>query len=88
MVPTAALVVEIVSVDDEAYAKLGFYTRHAITDIVVVDSAAGRVEFAALDSGAAGYMASARSRLLGCTVGELDGSLGRSWSPPLARNTR
>ena len=36
-VPTAAVVIEIVSPDDETYAKFGFYARHAVDEILVAD---------------------------------------------------
>ncbi|MDQ6727027.1 MAG: Uma2 family endonuclease [Actinomycetota bacterium] len=36
-VPTAAVVVEIVSPDDETYAKFDFYARHAVDEILVAD---------------------------------------------------
>jgi Uma2 family endonuclease len=34
---TAAVVVEIVSPDDETYEKFGFYARHRVDEILVVD---------------------------------------------------
>ena len=36
-VPTAAIVVEIVSPDDETWLKLDFYARHAVDEICVAD---------------------------------------------------
>jgi Uma2 family endonuclease len=36
-IPTAAIVVEIVSPDDETYEKFGFYSDHGVEEIVVVD---------------------------------------------------
>lgn len=35
--PTAALVVEVLSPGDETFAKLGFYARHGVDEILVVD---------------------------------------------------
>ena len=35
--PTAALVVEIVSPDDESWAKLDFYAAHDVDDLLLVD---------------------------------------------------
>jgi Uma2 family endonuclease len=35
--PTAAVVVEVVSPDDETYAKLDFYAAHGIDEVVVAD---------------------------------------------------
>jgi Uma2 family endonuclease len=37
--PSAALVVEVVSPDDESYAKFGFYARHRVDEIVIADPA-------------------------------------------------
>ena len=36
-VPTAALVVEVVSPDDETYDKFGFYAGHGVEEIIVAD---------------------------------------------------
>lgn len=38
-VPTAAIVVEIVSPDDETYAKFGFYFARGVEELLVVDPA-------------------------------------------------
>jgi Uma2 family endonuclease len=40
---TAAVVVEIVSPDDETYEKFGFYARHRVEEILVVEPASGDV---------------------------------------------
>ncbi len=40
---TAALVIEIVSPDDETYAKLPFYAAHHVDEVVIVDSQVRRV---------------------------------------------
>ena len=39
-VPTAAIVVEIVSPDDETYEKFAFYAVHEVEELVVADPAA------------------------------------------------
>lgn len=36
-VPTAAVVVEVVSPDDETYAKFGFYVAHGVDELMVAD---------------------------------------------------
>ncbi|MEA2704095.1 MAG: hypothetical protein QOD63_2040 [Actinomycetota bacterium] len=36
-VPTAAVVVEVVSPDDESYAKFGFYAAHGVDELIVAD---------------------------------------------------
>ncbi len=38
-IPTAAIVVEIVSPGDETYAKFGFYAAHGVEEIIVADPA-------------------------------------------------
>ena len=42
-VPTAAVVVEIVSPDDETYDKFGFYAAHGVDGLIVTDPAARTV---------------------------------------------
>jgi len=39
-IPTAAVVVEIISPDDETYEKFGFYSTHEVEEIVVADPSA------------------------------------------------
>jgi Uma2 family endonuclease len=46
-VPTAALVVEILSPHDETYEKLGFYAAQGVDEVLVVDPARQRVELLA-----------------------------------------
>ncbi len=73
--PSAELVVEILSPDDETYAKLAFYARHGIPEVVVVDSDAKRVELYARSTRGDGYTADGTSRLLRCSAAELAGEL-------------
>ncbi|MGO9891317.1 MAG: hypothetical protein ACLP0L_25920 [Solirubrobacteraceae bacterium] len=40
--PTAALVVEVVSLRDETYAKLAFYVRHRVDEVLVIDPLGSR----------------------------------------------
>jgi Uma2 family endonuclease len=47
-VPTAALVVEIVSPDDETWEKLGFYAAHRVDELLIVDPRERRVHWLAL----------------------------------------
>lgn len=44
-VPTAALVVEVVSPNDRSRRKLGFYAARGVDEVVLVDPAARRVEW-------------------------------------------
>lgn len=45
---TAAVVVEIVSLGDETYDKLPFYTAHGVDEVLIVDPANRRVTIRAL----------------------------------------
>jgi Uma2 family endonuclease len=49
--PTAALVVEVVSPGDETYAKLPFYAKHNVDEVLIVDSEKHDVEWLALEDG-------------------------------------
>lgn len=42
-VPTAPIVVEVLSPDDETYAKFGFYAAHGVEEILVADPTARTV---------------------------------------------
>lgn len=44
-VPTAAIVVEILSPEDETYAKFGFYAAHDVAEVMVVDPTACTVQW-------------------------------------------
>ena len=37
-VPTAAIVVEVVSPDDQSYAKLPFYAAHRVDEVLIIDA--------------------------------------------------
>jgi len=49
--PTAALVVEIVSPDDESYKKFDFYAAHAVNEVMVVDPQERTVRWLGLEAG-------------------------------------
>lgn len=70
--PSAALVAEIVSPDDETYEKFGFYAAHRIGE-VVVDPAARSVRLFLRDAG--GYREQPSSPLLGLTAEALAAEL-------------
>jgi Uma2 family endonuclease len=78
-VPTAAIVVEIVSPDDESWAKLDFYAAHEVDEVLIVDPEARRVTWLVRDG--AGYAEAAGSALLGIAGEEL--AAGIDW-PPVA----
>ena len=68
--PTAAVVVEIVSPGDESRAKLGFYHRCGVEEVLVVDPDARTVEW--YRRGAEAFTASEGSPLLGVSGHELE----------------
>ena len=49
--PTAALVVEIVSPDDETWEKLGFYDAHGVDELLIVDPQEKTVSWLGLGAG-------------------------------------
>jgi regulator of extracellular matrix RemA (YlzA/DUF370 family) len=67
-VPTAAVVVEIVSPDDETYEKFGFYARRA-NELIVVDPTKRTVECYVSDG--QHLVTSAGSTLLGVSAQEI-----------------
>jgi Uma2 family endonuclease len=50
-VPTAAIVVEILSPEDEAWQKLPFYAEHRVDELLIVDPAGRSVTWLALSDG-------------------------------------
>ncbi|MBX3031072.1 MAG: Uma2 family endonuclease [Chloroflexi bacterium] len=67
--PTAAIVVEIVSPDDESRAKLGFFFRVGVEEVLIVDPSTHTVEW--LERGPEAFRSAAGSTLLGITGDEL-----------------
>lgn len=61
--PTAAIVVEITSPDDETAAKLGFYHRCGVGELLVLDPSARTVAW--YEREATGFVPAPGSRLLG-----------------------
>jgi Uma2 family endonuclease len=49
--PTAALVIEIVSLGDESWEKLPFYAAHDVDEVLIVDPQARSVSWLALEDG-------------------------------------
>ncbi len=68
-IPTAAIVVEVISPDDETWAKFDFYARHHVDEICTADPLARQLRWFAL-AGAA-YEETDASRLLGVPVAEI-----------------
>jgi len=72
-VETAAIVVEVVSPDDETWAKFDFYAAHEIDEICTADAVAGRLQWF-VRAGPA-YAEAEASGLLGVTVDDLAGQI-------------
>jgi Uma2 family endonuclease len=67
-IPTAAVVVEVVSPDDETWAKLPFYAARGVEEVLIVDPRERSVSWLGLRAG--GYAPIERS-VLGITAAEL-----------------
>jgi Uma2 family endonuclease len=68
--PTAALVVEIVSPDDETWGKLGFYASHHVDELLIVDPQERRVHWLGLQQDGE-YQPIERSSLIALDPAEL-----------------
>lgn len=68
-VPTAALVVEIVSPGDETWEKLGFYASHEVDEFLIVDKPERQIHLLGLTRGQ--YRPIATSRLIAVGPDEL-----------------
>lgn len=75
-VATAAVVVEIISPDDETYEKFGFYADRGVEEIIVADPAARSVTVWRRTSESA-HEETAASALLGISVADLASEI--SW---------
>ena len=75
--PTAALVVEVVSPGDESYDKLDFYATHLVDEVLVADPQLRQVRLWQL--GDDGYDETGRSALLDVTAADLTAQL--DWPP-------
>jgi Uma2 family endonuclease len=71
--PTAALVVEIVSPGDETWEKLGFYVSHSVDEVLIVDPRECKVHWLELADGQ--YRDVLHSRLIALGPRELFGQL-------------
>jgi len=67
--PTAALVLEIVSSGDETWEKLAFYAGHGVEELLIVDPQERTVSWMGLEAGE--YRHLKRSRLIELGGGEL-----------------
>jgi Uma2 family endonuclease len=62
--PTAALAVEIVSPNDEAWQKLPFYAAHHVDELLFLDPATRSIDWLGLDESTGEYRAIERSGLI------------------------
>jgi Uma2 family endonuclease len=74
---TAEVVVEIVSPDDESYAKFGFYFEHGVAELLLVDPQRASVEW--YRRGESTFERATGSALLG--IGEADLAAAIDWPP-------
>jgi Uma2 family endonuclease len=72
-VPTAAVVLEVVSPRDETYEKCGFYAAHSVDELIVADPTARTVTCWTLDGAA--YRQTDGSALLAINVAELQAGI-------------
>ena len=72
-VPSAALVIEIRSPDDESWDKLPFYAAHGVEEVLIVDPETREVHWLALQDG--GYVATKRSALIDLSPARLTAAL-------------
>jgi Uma2 family endonuclease len=72
-VPTAAIVVEILSPDDETFEKFRFYARHRVDEVLVVDPMSHAVRCWRLAGES--YVEREASDLLGVTAADLAGDI-------------
>jgi len=68
-VPTAALVVEVLSRGDETYEKLPFYATHGVDEVVIADPAGRTLVWLRLVDGA--YLETEHSTVLDVAAAEL-----------------
>jgi Uma2 family endonuclease len=73
---TATLVVEIVSPGDSTWEKLPFYAAHEVTELLIVDPVARKIDWLALAAGE--YRPIERSGVIALGVAELSARL--AWS--------
>lgn len=78
-IPTAVLVAEVLSPGDDSYRKLGFYYRHDVQEVLLVDGDAGCVRV--LVRGEHEFELADRSAVLGVSADELTAMIIRSEAP-------
>ncbi len=69
--PTAAIVIEVVSPDDETWDKLEFYASHGVAELIIADPQTRDLHWFARRSDGTGYLPIERSALLEIDVAEI-----------------
>jgi len=77
-VPTAALILEVVSPNDQTWEKLGFYAAHHVQELVIVAPETRSVDWLGLSDGQ--YRPLAHSELIASDAAELAGRI--DWPGP------
>ncbi len=72
-IPTAAVVVEVLSPDDESYEKFGFYFARGVEEILIADPQQRLVQWYV--RGSDGFVPADRSSVLGLGVGDVRSAL-------------
>lgn len=73
---TAAVVVEVLSPDDETFAKLDFYRDHGVAEVIVADPATRTVRYLSL---AEGVQVTTHSQELGVSMSDVEAAI--AWPP-------
>ncbi len=76
--PTATMVVEVRSPDDESYDKFGFYFAHGVEELLIADLPTETVSWFVRDSN--GFQSDVVSQILGLTSAQVTETLG--WPVP------
>lgn len=77
--PTAAIVVEILSPGDETYDKFSFYLGHDVEEIIVADPSTHRIEVWARHTSVDTYSETGVSVILGIDADDIGGAI--DWPP-------
>lgn len=70
-IPTAAIVVEVVSPDDESWAKFDFYGAHGVDEVVIADPGTSELHWFVRNGDGSGYETTDHSPLLEVTVADI-----------------
>lgn len=74
---TAALVVEVISPDDDSWIKVPFYAGHQVDEVLIIDPVTHRIDWLALDG--TDYKPAERSKLIDLGPAQLADQI--DWPP-------